>query len=71
MPPAANTPATPQTDLMSFDELLQDSEPCSIVEDVLAVLRSARERDVVDRDQARLNDAWSRLAHQVVGQERF
>ena len=71
MPATANPPATPQINLMSIADILQDAEPCSIVEDVLAILRSERERDVVDRDQARLNDAWSRLAHQVVGQERF
>jgi hypothetical protein len=56
---------------MSAEEFFQDAEPTDVLELAVEELREEHKNEVIDQDQARLNETWTILAHQVVGQETF
>jgi hypothetical protein len=56
---------------MSPEEFFENAQPTSVFEDAVKELTELRDSEVVDQDQVRLNETWTLLAHQVVGQESF
>jgi hypothetical protein len=59
------------TPYMSPEEFFNDAEPTPVFEDAVRELTELRESEAVDPDQVRINETWTLLAHQVVGQESF
>ncbi len=55
----------------TFEDILRDSRPCDLVDQVLAELRRERDRTILDPVLVKINRDWSRLGHQVVGAETF
>ena len=56
---------------MTAEEFFENAEPTDVLELAVEELRGEHENDVIDKDQERLNETWTVLAHQVVGQETF
>lgn len=59
------------TKFMTAEEFFENAESTDVLELAVEELREEHEDEVVDREQARLNETWTILAHQVVGQESF
>lgn len=64
-------PVPPPDPLMTFEEFYRTAEPDTVVAEVMAEVRRERAASPVDRDTSRMNETWSLLANQVVGQEKF
>ena len=59
------------TKIMTAEEFLQNAESTDVLELAVEEVREEHAADPVDHEQARLNETWTILAHQVVGQESF
>jgi len=64
-------PAESPTKFMTAEEFFDAAEPTDILERAVEELREEHKDEVIDEDQVRLNETWTLLAHQVVGQESF
>jgi hypothetical protein len=59
------------TKFMTAEEFFAAAEATDILERAVEELREEHTDEVIDEDQVRLNETWTVLAHQVVGQESF
>ncbi len=59
------------TKFMTAEEFFANAQPTDVLEQAVEELREERKDDVIDVQQARLNETWTVLAHQVVGQESY
>jgi hypothetical protein len=64
-------PDSPSKKFMTAEEFFESAEPTDVLELAVEELREEHKDEVIDKDQARLNETWTVLAHQVVGQESF
>lgn len=61
----------PQRNYMTAEEFLEGAEPTTVFKDAVKELTEARQKSGVNEEQVRLNDTWTILANQVVGQEKL
>jgi hypothetical protein len=59
------------TKFMTTEEFFKNAQPTDVLKEAVAELRQEHKDEVIDGDQARLNETWTLLAHQVVGQESY